>query len=70
MTDDKNLFSDYNNYRKRNICLCGLVTEDEIIAAIKHGFDTIELIQQHTNAAKNCQSCLPKIQEIIENNKK
>ena len=50
---------------KDYICQCMEVTKDEIIEAIKKGNNTVDLIQDSTQAGTRCGGCIDLIEEII-----
>lgn len=50
------------------ICNCMGVTKDEIINAIKGGATTVEAVTEETQAGSACGGCIPKIEELIEQN--
>lgn len=55
---------------RRLICICNLVTEDEIKAVLEKGAKTAEDIQKFTRAGTSCGRCLPEIDELVETHKK
>ncbi len=58
--------------RKRVVCLCEDITEEEIKAAIKRGFDDIETLKRYTGATTGpCQGkfCLLHLLRILATEK-
>ena len=51
---------------KRIVCLCNMVTEKEIIAALQKGARTTKDIQKMTHAGTSCGRCLPSIDALVE----
>lgn len=51
---------------RKLVCICNLVTEDEIIELLKKGALSTEDIQKHTNGGTSCGRCLPEIDAIVE----
>jgi NAD(P)H-nitrite reductase large subunit len=49
----------------RLICICNMVSEKEILAAIKKGANSTEDIQYLTRAGTSCGKCLMSIDQII-----
>lgn len=49
----------------RLVCICNMVTEKEIVAALKKGASTAEDIQYATRAGTSCGKCLMTIDQII-----
>ncbi len=50
---------------KRLVCLCNMVTEKEILAALQKGARTTSDIQKMTRAGTSCGRCLPWIDTIV-----
>ena len=50
---------------KRLVCLCTMVTEKEILAALQKGARTTSDIQKMTRAGTSCGRCLPWIDTIV-----
>ena len=50
---------------KRLVCLCNMVTEKEILAALQKGARTTSDIQKMTRAGTSCGRCLPWIDAIV-----
>lgn len=50
---------------KRLVCLCNMVTEKEILAALQKGARTTTDIQKITRAGTSCGRCLPWIDTIV-----
>lgn len=51
--------------RNEEICHCMGVTYGEIVDAIKSGADSVEKIQEATNAGTGCGGCIPQLEEIL-----
>jgi bacterioferritin-associated ferredoxin len=51
---------------KRLVCLCNMVTEKEIHAALVKGARTTSEIQKITRAGTSCGRCLMWIDSIVE----
>ena len=47
------------------VCQCMEVTKEDIIEAIKKGSNTLDLIQDSTQAGTRCGGCIDLIEEII-----
>ncbi|MBN1821583.1 MAG: (2Fe-2S)-binding protein [Prolixibacteraceae bacterium] len=56
--------------RKKLVCLCNLVTEIELMEALKKGASSTGDIQKITSAGTTCGRCLPEIDALVENYKK
>lgn len=54
--------------RSKLVCLCNLVTEGEIILAIKKGAVTIGDIQNITRAGTTCGKCHQDVNRLVEDN--
>jgi len=57
---------------KRVLCLCEDISEEEIRAAIRRGFDDIESLKRYTGATTGpCQGkfCLPHLLRILASEK-
>ena len=52
--------------KKRLVCLCNMVTEDEIKAVLKKGARSTREIQKLTSAGTGCGRCLVLIDELVE----
>lgn len=52
--------------RKRLVCICNMVTENEIITALKKGARSTTEIQKLTAAGTSCGRCLVLIDAIVE----
>lgn len=50
----------------RLACLCNMVSEKEVIAALKKGAKSTEDIQYLTRAGTSCGKCLMTIDQIIQ----
>ncbi len=50
----------------RLICICSMVSEKEILSALKKGARTTADIQKITTAGTTCGKCLLSIDQIIE----
>ena len=55
---------------RKLVCICNLVTEDEITELLKKGAQNTEDIQKHTNGGTSCGRCLMEIDAIVEEYKK
>lgn len=55
---------------RRLVCICNLVTEDEIKAVLEKGAKIAEDVQKFTRAGTSCGRCLPEIDELVETHKK
>ena len=51
---------------KRLVCICNMVTEKEIHAALVKGARSTTEIQKMTRAGTSCGRCLPWIDSIVE----
>ncbi len=51
---------------RKLVCICNLVTEDEIVKVLKKGASCTADIQKHTNAGTSCGRCLPEIDAIVD----
>jgi bacterioferritin-associated ferredoxin len=51
---------------KRLVCICNMVTEKEIHAALMKGARSTSEIQKLTRAGTSCGRCLPWIDSIVE----
>ena len=51
---------------KNLICICNLVIENEILAALKKGAQSTSDIQRITKAGTSCGKCLMTIDGIVE----
>jgi bacterioferritin-associated ferredoxin len=51
---------------KRLVCICNMVTEKEIQAALVKGARSTTEIQKMTRAGTSCGRCLPWIDSIVE----
>jgi len=47
------------------VCLCSLVTQNEIDSLLKKGAVSVKEIQQHTGAGTTCGRCLPELDDIV-----
>ncbi|NQU87239.1 MAG: (2Fe-2S)-binding protein [Mariniphaga sp.] len=57
--------------KSKLVCLCSLVTEDEIKDVLKKGASSTTEIQEYTRAGTTCGRCLPEIDQLVEyHNKK
>lgn len=52
------------------VCICFDVTEEDIRKAIRNGANTVEAVGEATQAGTGCGGCVPRIQEIIDEEKK
>lgn len=51
---------------RKLVCLCNLVSEAEIMSALKKGARTTREIQQLTSAGTSCGRCLVQIDMMVE----
>ena len=51
---------------RKLVCICSLVTEDEIFEVLKKGALTTADIQKHTTAGTTCGRCLMEIDAIVD----
>ena len=54
--------------RSKLVCLCNMVTEDEIRMAVKNGAVTIRDVQNITRAAATCGRCGQDVHRIVKEN--
>ena len=49
------------------VCLCADMTESEIIEAIRNdpNIDTLEDLAYSTDVCSGCQTCKPKVEELL-----
>ena len=50
----------------RLVCICNMVSEKEIIAALKKGATSTEDIQYLTRAGTSCGKCLMTIDQVVQ----
>ncbi|MGQ8335265.1 (2Fe-2S)-binding protein [Sunxiuqinia sp. A32] len=50
----------------RLVCICNMVSENEILSALKKGATSTEDIQYATRAGTSCGKCLMTIDQIVE----
>lgn len=55
-----------NYSRPQKICICNQISEEQIVAAIKKGNNTLEKIKLSTKACTSCASCEPRVIEILK----
>jgi bacterioferritin-associated ferredoxin len=48
------------------VCICHVVTEDELGAAIDDGAHTVAAVSEATKAGASCHSCHDRIEDLIE----
>jgi bacterioferritin-associated ferredoxin len=51
---------------KRLVCLCNLVTKNEIISVLRKGARSTSDIQKITRAGTSCGRCLVEIDAVVE----
>ena len=51
---------------KRLVCICNLITEAEILNALKKGARSTADIQKSTRAGTSCGRCLVEIDELVK----
>ena len=49
----------------RLVCICNMVSENEILAALKKGATSTEDIQYLTRAGTSCGKCLMNIDQMV-----
>lgn len=47
------------------VCLCNLVSQNEIDSLLKKGAVSVREIQQHTGAGTTCGRCLPELDDLV-----
>ncbi len=52
--------------RPKRVCLCNLVTEKELVDAIKAGCHTFEELRDTTRATTGCGTCTGQVMEILQ----
>ncbi len=52
--------------KNRLVCICNMVTENEILATLRKGARSTTEIQKLTYAGTNCGRCLVTIDAIVE----
>ena len=52
---------------RKLVCLCNLIEEKEIVAALKKGASSSIEIQNITGAGTSCGRCLTEIDQLVEN---
>ena len=50
----------------RLVCMCNVVSENEIKAALKKGATTTSIIQKMTGAGTSCGKCLVVVDGLLE----
>ncbi|WP_299584553.1 (2Fe-2S)-binding protein [uncultured Sunxiuqinia sp.] len=50
----------------RLVCICNMVSEKEIVAALKKGAVSTEDIQYATRAGTSCGKCLMTIDQLVQ----
>lgn len=55
---------------RRLVCICNLVTEEEIQSMLNKGAESTVDIQKLTHAGTSCGRCLPEIDSLVEEHKK
>lgn len=51
----------------KEICLCNNIMKSEIVKAIKEkNLKTVEEVQEETEAGTVCGSCIPDIEDILD----
>ena len=52
---------------RKLVCLCNLIEEKQIVAALKKGASSSIEIQNITGAGTSCGRCLTEIDQLVEN---
>lgn len=52
--------------KNRLVCICNMVTENEILAALRKGARSTSDIQKMTQAGTSCGRCLVVIDSLVE----
>lgn len=52
--------------RPKRVCLCKLVSEGDLVAAIQNGADTVEKIREITKASTGCGTCSQQVYQILQ----
>ncbi|MGM0621970.1 MAG: (2Fe-2S)-binding protein [Bacteroidota bacterium] len=52
------------------VCLCNLVSQNEIDSLLKKGAVSVREIQQHTGAGTTCGRCLPELDDLVAKHQK
>ena len=56
--------------KRRLVCLCNFIEENEIISVLRKGAEYSREIQLHTGAGTSCGRCLPEIDQLVSNYQK
>jgi NAD(P)H-nitrite reductase large subunit len=54
----------------RMVCFCHCVREEELLAAIRQGADTLRKLQLETLAATGCGACEYDVLDLLKNKKR
>jgi bacterioferritin-associated ferredoxin len=52
--------------RPKRVCLCRMVTEKELVDAIREGAHTLEEIRETTRATTGCGTCTVQVYHILQ----
>nr|WP_281277630.1 (2Fe-2S)-binding protein [Leptospira idonii] len=52
--------------RPKRVCLCKMVTEKELVDAIREGAHTIEELREKTRASTGCGTCAVQVYHILQ----
>ena len=52
------------------MCVCNAVREEQVVAAIEAGADTLYAVHEKCNAGKSCGACHKMIRSLIKNHKR
>lgn len=52
--------------RPKRVCLCRMVTEKELVDAIREGAHTLEEIREKTRATTGCGTCSLQVYHILQ----
>lgn len=51
--------------RPRKVCVCNQVSEEEILASIRNGHDTLEKLMDDTGASTGCGTCISSVRKLL-----
>lgn len=52
--------------RPKRVCLCRMVTEDDLVRAIREGAHTMDEIREKTRASTGCGTCSMQVYHILQ----
>ncbi|MCZ8343794.1 MAG: (2Fe-2S)-binding protein [Leptospira sp.] len=52
--------------RPKRVCLCRMVTEEDLVRAIHEGAQTVEEIREKTRASTGCGTCSAQVYHILQ----